>query len=414
MTIYKYITKLLLIGITCTVLGGLYINLRTHFLSDAGSGGTSPMRIKLKQFAAVSAPGDTLTIVDGQARNRTCIGDKGKITYAAVPNFIIAGVQKSGTSALTRILSLHPNIMFGRGQKSLEGHYFDKAFRRGVLMVALYRPETRGNMSAAFSKERWCSIGFKYRQKIFTKPNRNPKNKKRKINKKKRKEKIQKYNHELSQKIIFEKTPSYMVYPHIPELIRIVCPWRPKIILFLRNPIDRAYSHFDMGGTHDMGVMDKTRKENYTFEETVESNMDTMEKMGILLEGGLPNPKWVAHEHQFNITQLIRNVVYRGFYATQLEFWLEHFPIGEKLMIVQYEKFNEDKKGVMDEILEFVGASQYDYTEDVLHQKYFHKNKTDIVRGVTDNMRNLLRKVYKPHNDRLADLLGEEWRDVWD
>jgi len=59
----------------------------------------------------------------------------------------------------------------------------------------------------------------------------------------------------------------------------------------------------------------------------------------------------------------------------------------------------------MDEILEFVGASRYDYAEDVLYQNYFRKSKIDIDCGVSDNMRSYLRKMYKPHNDRPANLL---------
>ena len=33
---------------------------------------------------------------------------------------------------------------------------------------------------------------------------------------------------------------------------------------------------------------------------------------------------------------------------------------------------------------------------------------------IDDENRELLRKFYEPYNNDLADLLGEEWRGVWD
>lgn len=291
-------------------------------------------------------------------------------------------------------------------------------FRPLPLQVALYQPGRIGNLAAANNETRWCDLGLKYRKRIFThKPPasfilRRNTTKRRKV--RKHRKKAREYNQAIKENISFEKTPSYMMYPHIPELISLVCPWRPKIIILLRNPIDRAYSHYNMGGTYDSEVMDNSRQDNYTFEETVQSNMDTMEKKGMLLEGGLLNPKWAMHESPFNVTQFYRNVVYRGFYANQIEFWLDYFPLGDKLMVVQYERFKKDKQAVIDEILEFVGASPYNYTDDVLHYNYFRKNETRIDKGISDSLRNHLKKVYKPHNDRLADLLGEKWRDVWD
>ena len=47
-------------------------------------------------------------------------------------------------------------------------------------------------------------------------------------------------------KIFFEKTPCYLILPDVPETIETVCPWKPKIIVILRNPIDRLQSHHKM------------------------------------------------------------------------------------------------------------------------------------------------------------------------
>ena len=43
----------------------------------------------------------------------------------------------------------------------------------------------------------------------------------------------------------FEKTPLYIFDPNVPQRIFTICPWS-KIIMLLRDPIERAYSEFKM------------------------------------------------------------------------------------------------------------------------------------------------------------------------
>ena len=40
--------------------------------------------------------------------------------------------------------------------------------------------------------------------------------------------------------VVMEKTPSYMLLGNLPQVIDAVCPWKPKILAILRNPVDRA------------------------------------------------------------------------------------------------------------------------------------------------------------------------------
>lgn len=104
-----------------------------------------------------------------------------------LPNFIIPGAQKSGTTALRIYLSQHPNIYM----VNKEIHFFDteENFKKGI---------------------EWYKQFFK---------NNNEK------------------------KAIGEKTPEYLYNTKVPERIYNVVP-NVKLIFVLRNPVKRAYSHY--------------------------------------------------------------------------------------------------------------------------------------------------------------------------
>mmetsp|Transcript_33971 Transcript_33971/g.40682 ORF Transcript_33971/g.40682 Transcript_33971/m.40682 type:complete len:386 (-) Transcript_33971:177-1334(-) len=385
MITYKRVPTFLFIATVIVFLRGLYTywQFASSPLQPAYNYAASPREIKLEKFAAFPPP--EIDGVEDQSpkiseNNLTCKGSKGWITYPKVPSFIIAGAQKSGTTALYGILKKHPKIISKRGRN--EAHYFTRHFFNTSIQVYKYRPSIRGNMKSLESQEFWCDRGLAYIKNIFGRR-----------------------MHRFIDTTSFEKTPAYLHYPHVPELISIICPWKPKIVVILRNPVDRAYSHFDM---------DPIRYKNHTFEEAISKNLRKLKKAGVILKEGAANPKWLKHELTYGVARLDNNMLFRGFYATQLELWFEHFPLGEKLMVIRYEKFMENKAAVMNQILEFVGVSQYNYTHDILHKNYFgNKTKTNIVHGVSNSTRASLRKFFKPHNDKLADLLGEEWRDVW-
>ncbi len=106
-----------------------------------------------------------------------------------LPNLLVPGAAKSGTSSLHQLLNQHPDIFMS---KIKEPHFFswDKHFSRGVE-----------HYSKLFEKGK----DAKYRG---------------------------------------ESTTGYMIFPKVIERIRQTLPETPKFIFIFRNPIDRAYSHY--------------------------------------------------------------------------------------------------------------------------------------------------------------------------
>ena len=111
----------------------------------------------------------------------------GRATASArpLPDFLILGAQKAGTTALYAYLRWHPQIT---GPSFKEVSFFDRHYARG---------------------ERW------YRAHLPA----------------------------LRRGIVGEASPSYLFHPLAPERVRTMLP-DVRLIALLRNPVDRAFSHY--------------------------------------------------------------------------------------------------------------------------------------------------------------------------
>jgi hypothetical protein len=105
-----------------------------------------------------------------------------------LPNFLIVGAAKSGTSSLWHYLRAHPDV-FVPSQKEI--YFFDRdpVFKRGIDWYASLFAEAG------------------------------------------------------SKKAVGEATPSYIASPAAPERMASIVP-NARLVAILRNPIDRAYSHY--------------------------------------------------------------------------------------------------------------------------------------------------------------------------
>jgi hypothetical protein len=150
-----------------------------------------------------------------------------------LPTYIIAGAMRSGTTALNSYLREHPDVAVS---STKEVHFFDSFYDRGV---------------------EW------YREQ---------------------------FPHSESARAVGEATPNYMFSTTALDRIKETLP-DVKLVVMLRNPIDRAYSHY----WHD-----KARgKTEGDFGENVKREMDG--------DQGL-------------------NYIARGRYRAQIEHILERFP----------------------------------------------------------------------------------------
>jgi len=122
---------------------------------------------------------------------RNAVWTYGRLTSSArpLPDFLILGAQKGGTTALYSYLRRHPSIT---GPSWKEVSYFDRHYVRG---------------------EAWYRGNFPNKART-------------------------------RGKLVGEASPSYLFHPLAPERVRADIP-NAKLVALLRNPVDRALSHYN-------------------------------------------------------------------------------------------------------------------------------------------------------------------------
>ncbi|MDP6376448.1 MAG: sulfotransferase domain-containing protein [Pseudomonadales bacterium] len=160
-----------------------------------------------------------------------------------------------------------------------------------------------------------------------------------------------------------------------------------KLIVMLRNPVDRAFSRYRYHLMFGEGTL--------SFEEAV----DAEEKR---LAGEFER---LAHDPGYAAVNL-RNYSYlrRGMYAEQLQRWLGLFE-RSRLFIMQSEDFFDDPKGLYGEVQDFLGIHQH--TRDRYDR--FNPGQNDVL---SPGLRARLVDYFAPHNERLYALLRRDFG--WD
>src|SRR3989338_6091999 len=185
--------------------------------------------------------------------------------FRVLPDFIIIGVGRGGTTSLFHYLGQHKCI---RKSAYDEIGFFDDNFHLGLNWY-------RSMFPTKFTKQ---SIEKKY-GKFMT----------------------------------YEVTPVYIYNPTVANRILSLLP-TIKLIALLRNPVDRAYSNYQLAI--------RSGKEKRSFEEVIEFDMKFIEKN----KGGLKDDNYF---HSI----VARSPLARGFYAEQLQIWVNLFPKMQLLVI---------------------------------------------------------------------------------
>jgi len=192
--------------------------------------------------------------------------------------FLVAGAQKSGTSALDAYLREHPELCFPR-EKEL--HFFDTDRLFAVEPVD-YAP---------------------YHALFDPIP---------------------------PQRLLGESTPAYLYWPHAVERIaRYNAAMR--FVILLRNPITRAYSHWNyerLVHRGPLGFLDAVRA--------------YAERQRTMTPGRAKRFAYVD----------------RGYYTEQLKRLWAHFPLGQTL-IFKSEQLLDDPAAVLARIAEFLGVAPF-------------------------------------------------------
>ncbi len=191
-----------------------------------------------------------------------------------LPNFLGVGAQKSGTTTLFHLLVAHPDIYMPRRK---EARFFcnTRKFKKGISWY-----------------EKTYFSGWR------------------------------------GEKAVGEISPSYMVFERVPERIYSTLGPHIKLIFILRNPIDRAYSHYLRSV--------KNCREHESFERAIELEKERLEKLGDY-----------ALKHFSYVT--------RGFYDVQIKRFLKYFP-KENMFIALFDDLVMDPESLIKRLYSFLGV----------------------------------------------------------
>ncbi|MDX5449056.1 MAG: sulfotransferase domain-containing protein [Bacteroidota bacterium] len=139
-----------------------------------------------------------------------------------------------------------------------------------------------------------------------------------------------------------ESTPYYLFHPMAPSLIASRMK-DLRIIVMLRNPVERAYSHFKMQQRNGVETFRSFQEAIDAEDERIRSHMD---KVSI-------DPYYYSEDH------LRFAYLHRGLYGQQLERWFSFFP-RENFHFIKSEDFFQDPQKALFGVQDFLDLDRMD------------------------------------------------------
>ncbi len=270
-----------------------------------------------------------------------------------VPSFIIIGGARAGTTSLYAYLISHPNVLPATRKETA---FFNYAYHPNLDWYRMYFP-------TASEQEKM---------------------------KKQRGQKIM---------ITGEATPSYLIDPLVPKRISEMLP-NVKLIVLLRNPIDRAFSHYHhnvLSGIEKLPFEQAIKKESERINESFEE---------------LKNEKFIDNDNfasyflrlmTFKTKNYFKfSYLHSGKYYEHLKNWMSIFP-KKQLLIIKSEDFFYDPKNIFKHVQDFLDLPYFDLG---LYDRHFEIK----YQPMNYNLRKSLKEYFEPYNSKLYKYLSIDFQ----
>jgi hypothetical protein len=260
-----------------------------------------------------------------------------KHLHRALPDFLIVGTQKGGTSSLYAYLAAHPQVMPPRRGAAVDDdhpkelHFFDYNYSNGVA---------------------WYRAHFPPRAAL-----------------------------QLRGAITGEASPYYLYHPHAPRRIAEVVP-QAKLIVLLRNPVDRAISHY----WHEVKLGEETRPLGEALDPAVEQERLRREKERVQRD-----PTYFSHVHMHHA------YLDRGKYVEQLQRYHAFFD-REQMLVMPSETLFTRTQATLDTVTNFLGLPSRTL-------EHVRARNTGSYADTPDSLKKELGEFFQPYNERLYGYL---------
>jgi hypothetical protein len=264
----------------------------------------------------------------------------------AFPDFLVIGTKRGGTTSMIKYLRRHPSIlpMWPGVENAKKTFYFDENYHRGD---AWYRSHFPSELQ---------------RRRVEKRTGVRP--------------------------LTGEAAPYYMFHPLVLDRVVETVP-QAKIIVLLRNPVDRIWSHYNERVDNGTEPLD--------FRGALDAEEDRLrgEAERIVAEGN-----YYSEKHDFS------SYLARGRYLEHLEPWLDRF-YPEQLHVVRSEDLYRRPQEVLPEVHKFLGLPEVPPPT---------KHRFNYVPASTmdEDTRAWLAEYYAPHVAALEKRLDRSFQwDLW-
>jgi hypothetical protein len=204
--------------------------------------------------------------------------------FRQLPDYLIIGAQRAGTTSLFKYLVQHPAV--GRPFLGKGAHFFDTNYSADLDAYRAYFPTTAYKWYVMASRR----MGF----------------------------------------VTGEGSPYYLAHPHAPYRIAEALP-DVKLIALLRDPVERAYSHYQ----HEVA----RGFEDLEFDEALEQEP---KRLAGEVERMRSDPSYNSFALQHH------SYLSRGRYAEQLEVWYGLFAREQILVLRSEDLFADPERVYLD------------------------------------------------------------------
>jgi hypothetical protein len=281
-----------------------------------------------------------------------------RLGYHSRPAFLIIGAQKAGTTALYYYLAEHPNTVMSK-QKEV-GFFSPELFEDWPahpdhLLFWSQKGTDFFDPRTYPSKSAWYHSHFPL-------------------------------PHELGRhRITYEATPEYLYYPAAAQRIFKYDP-HIKLIAILREPVERAFSAWNMYRTFGDGdyrpLIYAPRRETREFEEAARDELRDLQSFRATLEPGY---------------------VRRGLYYEQLQRYFTFFD-RKQILILDNNALRHDTSRTLERVFKFLELPNHALRSD---WPLIHVGQRPT--PIPDTTLRLLREFYRPHNEALYQLLNHDF-----
>jgi Sulfotransferase domain len=254
------------------------------------------------------------------------------------PNFFIVGAAKSGTTSLYQYLRQHPDI---------------------------YMPAELGWKEPSYYCDTYGVANYEFYLSLFKDAN--------------------------TQKRIGEASTAYLSSPESARRIYDAVP-DAKIIMVLRNPVDRAYSLYKWMFQHGYETISR-------FEEALEAEIhDRKDK-----------PEFMSGKFYKGSFSYYWDFLYfsSGLYYEQVKRYYHLFPKGQMAVII-FEEFAKDTRQTVRSLYKFLGVDTAFDPEIQIHNQ-----GAGAFSPLTEDTRHVLERKYLEDVARLSKLLKRDLRSIW-